>query len=140
MLHIGQAKMKGSRLRPFLCVGIAYFLIAVLIPLALIYSRASDQGNWTVTGMTWSFVAGIAGAIGALGVILAFNAGGKPFYVMPLIFGFAPVINTFISLTERGMWGQVQPLFWVSLLVVITGAVTVLITAPKPATKQPVTK
>jgi hypothetical protein len=135
MLHIGQGKMAGSRLRPFMCVGIAYFLIAVLVPLFLIYSRAKDSGSWTADGMTWAFFAGVAGAIGALGVILAFNAGGKPYYVMPLIFGFAPVINTFISLSEKGTWHLVHPLFWVSLLVVIAGAVTVLITAPKPKPK-----
>lgn len=133
MLHLGQGRMAGSRLRPFVCVGIAYFLIAVIAPLLLIYGRSADQGSWTLLGMTWSFLAGCAGAIGALGVILAFNAGGKPYYVMPLIFGFAPVINTFISLSEKGSWHAVQPLFWISLLVVIAGAVTVLITAPKPA-------
>ena len=132
MLHIGQGKMGGSRLRPFACVGLAYFAIAVAAPLFVIYSRAEDAGAWTPGGMTWSFLAGVAGAIGALGVILAFNAGGKPYYVMPLIFGFAPVVNTFISLTEGGKWSEVQPMFWVSLAVVIAGAVTVLINAPKP--------
>jgi hypothetical protein len=135
MLHIGQAKMSGSRLRPFMCVGIAYFLVAVIVPLVLIYLRADDTGSWTPTGVTWAFFAGVAGAVGALGVILAFNAGGKPIYVMPLIFGFAPVINTFITLSENGTWNQVQPLFWVSLGVVIAGAVTVLVTAPKPKPK-----
>jgi len=133
MLHLGQGRMAGSRLRPFVCVGFAYFLIAVIAPLLLIYGRADDAGSWTMVGLIWSFLAGCAGAIGALGVILAFNAGGKPYYVMPLIFGFAPVINTFISLSEKGSWHLVQPLFWASLIVVIAGAVTVLITAPKPA-------
>lgn len=133
MLHVGQAKMQGSRWRPFACVGFAYFLIAVLAPLVLIYSRSSDAGAWTAAGMSWSFVAGIAGAVGALGVLLAFTAGGKPFYVMPLIFGFAPVINTFISLTEAGTWSLVKLPFWLSLGVVIGGALTVLTNAPKPS-------
>ncbi|MCA9130759.1 MAG: hypothetical protein KDB22_26920 [Planctomycetales bacterium] len=132
MLHIGQAKMSGSRLRPFACVGMAYFFIAVAAPLMIIYSRSTPFGSWTTMGMTFSFLAGVAGAIGALGVILAFNAGGKPYYVMPLIFGFAPVINTFISLTEAGTWSRVELRFWISLAVVIAGAVTVLINAPKP--------
>lgn len=132
MLHIGQAKMSGSRLRPFTCVGLAYFFIAVAAPLVVIYSRGSDTGVWTPGGMTWSFLAGVAGAIGALGVILAFNAGGKPYYVMPLIFGFAPVINTCISLSEAGTWSQVSFGFWISLAVVITGAVIVLTNAPRP--------
>ncbi len=84
-------------------------------------------------GLFWSVIAGGAGALGALGIILAFNAGGKPIYVMPLVFGFAPVINTFISLTEAGTWSEVQTMFWVSLGVVIAGAITVLTTAPKAA-------
>ncbi len=135
MLHIGQSKMSGSRLRPFMCVGIAYFLIAVFVPLVLIFNRSVDNGSWTPVGMTWAFFAGVAGALGALGVILAFNAGGKPIYVMPLVFGFAPVINTSITLSEKNAWGEVHPMFWVSLAVVIAGAVTVLITAPKPKPK-----
>lgn len=132
MLHIGQSKMAGSRLRPFACVGLAYFFIAVAAPLLLIATRTEDGGSWTAVGLGWSFLAGIAGAVGALGVILAFNAGGKPYYVMPLIFGFAPVINTFISLSEAGTWSLVPIWFWLSLAVVIAGAVTVLTNAPKP--------
>lgn len=135
MLHIGQGKMAGSRLRPFACVGLAYFFIAVAAPLALIYTRTEDLGSWTPLGMGWSFLAGVAGAVGALGVILAFNAGGKPYYVMPLIFGFAPVINTFISLSEAGTWSLVPIWFWLSLAVVIAGAVTVLTNAPRPKPK-----
>ncbi len=136
MLHIGQGKMSGSRLRPFTCVGLAYFFIAVAAPLALIYSKSGDVfGGWTTAGLSWSFLAGVAGAVGALGVLLAFNAGGKPYYVMPLIFGFAPVINTFISLSEAGTWALVPTMFWVSLGVVIAGAVTVLMNAPKPKPK-----
>lgn len=137
MLHQGQARMSGSRLRPFTCVGLAYFVIAVAAPLAVIASRTADTGEWSTGGLTWSIIAGAAGAIGALGVILAFNAGGKPYYVMPLVFGFAPVINTCISLTEAGTWGLVRPEFWISLAVVISGAITVLITAPKPQHGKP---
>ncbi len=137
MLHQGQARMSGSRLRPFTCVGLAYFIIAVAAPLAVIAARTADTGAWSVGGLTWSIIAGAAGAIGAVGVILAFNAGGKPYYVMPLVFGFAPVINTCISLTENGLWGLVRPEFWVSLAVVIAGAITVLITAPKPQHGKP---
>ncbi|MFN9913608.1 MAG: hypothetical protein ACK53L_13535, partial [Pirellulaceae bacterium] len=33
VLHLGQMKMGGSRLRPFCCVGLAYFFIAVAVPL-----------------------------------------------------------------------------------------------------------
>lgn len=130
VLHKGQMKMGGSRLRPFLCVGIAYFIIAVAIPLAVI-PVLSTTGSWTGIGMAWSLAGGAAGALGALGIIYAFNFGGKPIFVMPLIFGMAPVMNTVTTLTEASLWGEIGPKFLAALAVTIVGAVTVLIYAPK---------
>lgn len=132
LLHKGQMKMGGSRLRPFLCVGIAYFFIAVAFPLAVL-PILSTTGKWTTDGMVWSLAGGAAGAIGALGIIYAFNFGGKPIFVMPLIFGMAPVMNTVTTLSENASWGQIDLKFIAALLVTIAGAVTVLIYAPKAA-------
>ncbi len=134
VLHTGQMKMQGSRLRPFLCVGLSYFVIAVVVPLAML-AAWNEPGGWTMTGMFWSLGAGAAGAFGALGIIMAFNFGGKPIFVMPLVFGGAPVINTFTSVYEQGAWGQISPTFFASLGLVIAGAVTVLVFAPKPGHK-----
>ncbi len=130
MLHKGQIKMGGSRLRPFLCVGISYLLIAVLVPLAMT-PMFPEAGSWTVVGTLWSLAGGALGALGALGIILAFNFGGKPIFVMPLVFGFAPLINTFITVAEEGTSTNLSPLFFGSLLLAIAGAVTVLLFAPK---------
>ncbi len=130
VLHLGQMKMGGSRLRPFCCVGLAYFLIAVLLPLSML-SIDRTGSTWTVPGMLWSVAAGTAGAIGALGIILAFNAGGKPIFVMPLVFGFAPVINTLTTLWISNQLHKMDPLFAASLATVIAGAVMVLVFAPK---------
>lgn len=130
ILHKGQVAMQGSRLRPLMCVGLAYFLIAVLIPLVLL-PVVADHGSWEFMGSVWSLLGGSAGAVGALGIILAFNFGGKPVYVMPLVFGGAPVINTFISITQAGAWGATSPFFYAGLIVVIAGAATVLVFAPK---------
>ncbi len=134
VLHKGQMLMSGSRLRPFLCVGLSYFFIAVAIPLGIL-AVVKTTGEWNSTGMMWSLAGGAAGAIGALGIIYAFNFGGKPVFVMPLVFGFAPVMNTITSLTETQAWSRVGGMFWISLLVVITGAVLVLVFAPKPGHK-----
>lgn len=130
-LHKGQMKMAGSRLRPFLCVGVAYFAIAVVVPFIAL-SAFGEGGDWSFGGMVWSLAAGAAGAVGALGIIMAFNFGGKPIFVMPLVFGGAPVINTFTSILEQGTASQVGPVFLGSLALVITGAVMVLVFAPKP--------
>jgi len=134
VLHLGQSKMGGSRLRPFCCVGIAYFLIAVAVPVMIL--MASPDGitltyKQIASGMTWAVLAGGAGAAGALGIILAFNYGGKPIFVMPLVFGFAPVINTFVSMSVAGTLDKISMYFIGALLLGIAGAVTVLLFAPK---------
>ena len=40
--------------------------------------RGGEKGGWTRRGVFWSLLAGTAGALGALGVILALGFGGKP--------------------------------------------------------------
>src|SRR5436190_5990184 len=122
--------MQPSSLRPFLCVGLAYFAIAVIVPLLLL-PILPEVGGWTVGGTIWSLLGGVAGAIGSLGIILAFNYGGKPIYVMPLVFGGAPVVNTFVTILHEGTGAFVTTPFYISLFLVIVGAVTVLLFAPK---------
>jgi hypothetical protein len=133
-LHIGQTKMGGSRLRPFCCVGIAYFIIAVMVPVVAMESMSMHEtSGYSFYGMLWAVLAGTCGAMGALGIILAFTYGGKPIFVMPLVFGFAPVINTLASIVEKGKFESLNALFAGSLLLGILGAVTVLLNAPKAA-------
>ena len=50
---------------------------------------------------------------------------------MPIVFGGAPVINALVSMSRAGTWGQANPLFYAGMLLVIGGAVTVLIFAPR---------
>src|SRR5436190_4823372 len=86
LLHTGQMAMGdpvNGRYKAFLFVGIAYFLTAVLAPLALLISRGASW-DYPGRGMTWSLIAGIVGAIGAFGVLLAFGAGGRPAVVMSI--------------------------------------------------------
>lgn len=131
VLHRGQGAMGGSRLRPLLCIGAAYFLIAVLVPLALL-GPMGDTGTWQIGGTLWSLAAGSLGALGALGTILAFNLGGKPFTVMPVVFGCAPVINTLTTLAlTRTPTTAVSPFFLAGMLVVGVGAATVLAFGPR---------
>ena len=55
--------MGGSRLRPFLFVGLAYFVIAVALPLMLQNYLPADPGQWNLTGILWSLAAGAAGEV-----------------------------------------------------------------------------
>lgn len=129
VLHKGQMLMEGSRLRPLICVGVSYFVIAVLAPAALL-NVIEEPGQFTFEGSIWSLAGGAVGALGALGIIMAFTFGGKPIYVMPLVFGCAPVINTIVSLWNQKV-GTVSPVFYSGLIMVAAGAVTVLVFAPK---------
>ncbi|MFP6694658.1 MAG: hypothetical protein VB875_16670, partial [Pirellulales bacterium] len=142
VLHKGQMKMSGSRLRPLICVGLAYFVVAVIAPLIpLGWSGLITDVSWN--GVWWSLGAGGAGAIGALGVIMAFNFGGKPVFVMPLIFGGAPVVNTFVTLFKSDQLEDPHPLFYAGLILTAAGAAIVLVFAPKgkagqaPAMREP---
>jgi len=93
----GGKELKSSY-ASFLCVGVAYFLIAVLFPIAILMIRAKWP-QWTASGVTLATLAGVAGALGALCVIFAtFEFGGPRIFVAPVIFALAPIINTVVSL------------------------------------------
>ena len=143
----------------FLCVGIAYFLIAVVVPIVIFVMRGK-MPDWNVSGVTFATLAGVAGALGALGVIFAtFEFGGNRLYVAPLIFGMAPVINTLVSLVWHPRPGsplhfalpEVAPgwKLWAGIILAGLGAALVLISkeeaegkaqappAPRPVAAAP---
>jgi uncharacterized protein with PQ loop repeat len=129
--HWGQHDLGGGRLKPLICVGFAYFLIAIVVPVAVLAAQGSLAGDWSFTGVVWSSAAGAAGAFGALGTILALSSGGKPIYVMPLIFGSAPVVNTLTGILAKNTWSQISEWFLAGLILVAVGAVVVLIFQPR---------
>ena len=121
MLTPEDGKGIGGRLASILCVGVAYFLLAVLIPVALMSTQDNATPNWRMGGLVFSGLAGAAGAVGAICVIFASKAavdqarfeGVSPatyrIYIAPLIFSLAPAINTLLSLfwhpnAKTGEW------------------------------------
>jgi hypothetical protein len=136
-LHTGQLAMAdpvNGRYKAFLFVGIAYFLTAVLAPLALLMARGAAWTGYTPRGMTWSLIAGIVGAIGAFGVLLAFGAKGSPAAVMSIVFAGAPVVNAVVSLIShppQGGWGSIRWPFYLGILLAALGGC--LVTYYKPA-------
>jgi hypothetical protein len=130
VLHRGQAAMHHSRLRPLICVGLAYFVIAVVVP-NMILAEVDEASTYGSLATLWSLTAGAFGAAGALGIILAFNSGGRPVFIMPLVFGGAPVISTLFTVARNNQWAAVNSFFWAGLILVIAGAVMVLVFAPR---------
>jgi len=142
-LHTGQTNMGGgdpatARYKAFLFVGLAYFLTAVLAPLLLLMMKGAAWSGYTPKGMWWSLIAGIVGAIGAFGVLLAFGAGGKPGVVMSIIFAGAPIVNAIVALIlhpPAGGWAKVPAPFFIGILLAAFGGF--LVTYFKPAAPQP---
>jgi hypothetical protein len=58
---------------------------------------------------------------------------------MPLVFGGAPVVNTFVEVANHAAWSRTGSLFYAGLIVTIAGAVTVLIFAPRSHGAAPAT-
>ncbi len=135
ILHKGQAALGNDRLKPLICVGAAYFVIAIVVPLLVLAGQGRLSGDWSITGVLWSMTAGSAGALGALGIIWALTSGGKPSWVMPLVFGGAPIINVFVSMKFAGIrWQDAGPkfaFFLAGVVMVGIGAAMVLLFAPK---------
>jgi len=138
LLHKGQVLMGdpvNGRYKAFLFVGIAYFLTAVLAPLFLLMTKGAAFSGYTSGGSWWSLIAGIAGAIGAFGVLLAFGAKGKPPEVMAIVFAGAPVVNAVVSLiiTRHEInWGRINPLFYVGIALALGGGALVTLYKPSP--------
>lgn len=136
-LHNGQTAMGdpvNGRYKAFLFVGVAYFLTAVLAPLALLMARNAD---WALPGggIGWSLVAGLVGAAGAFGVLLAFGAGGSPASVMSLVFAGAPIVNAVVALSlhpPAGGLGAIRWPFFAGIVLAAFGAYLVMAYKPAP--------
>jgi uncharacterized membrane protein len=127
ILFKGQIGLRDP-LKALLCVGGAYFLLGILVPLAGLGSNTLVGFNRS--GAMYATVGGALGALGAICIIWAFKNGGVPTYVMPLVFGGAPVINVLYSMWSQPPKGDVNPLLWVGMLLVPVGAALVLYYKP----------
>ena len=114
LLHtgaVGMADPVHGRYKAFLFVGVAYLIVAVLGSIVML---AVNGASWDfpVKGMAWSTLAGVVGAIGALGVLLAFGAKGSPAVVMSIVFAGAPIVNAVTALIVHPPAGGLSAVRW----------------------------
>ncbi len=128
-LHRGQVQL-GNPLRALLCVGVAYFLIGVLVPLVSLWYQG-DLNGFNMKGSTSATLGGALGAIGAVCIILAFKSGGLPTYVMPLVFAGAPIINVLFSMWLHPPKTAPNPLLYAGFILASLGAGLVLYYKPQ---------
>jgi len=127
-LHRGQVDL-GSPMRALLCVGVAYFLIGVLVPVAGL-SAQGGLGGFTMKGAVAATIGGALGAIGAICIIFAFKYGGLPTYVMPLVFAGAPVVNVLVTMGMHPPKTSPNPLLYLGFVLAALGAGLVLYFKP----------
>ena len=123
LLHQGQTLLRNP-LKALLCVGVAYFLIGVLVPVAALSAQGS-LSNFNSGGLITATIAGALGAIGAACIIYAFKSGGLPLYVMPLVFGGAPIVNVLVSMAIHPPKSAINPMLYVGFLLASAGAAMV---------------
>lgn len=141
-LHTGQVAMGdpvNGRYKAFLWVGIAYVLVAVLAPAAVL---VINKATWSMTtrGIAWSLFAGVVGAVGAFCVLLAFGAKGNPAVVMSIIFAGAPIVNAVVAMSMHppaGGWSSIHPLFVTGIVLAACGGLLVTKFKPGPGPAKP---
>jgi hypothetical protein len=125
-IHQGQvAFQKNGALRAFLFVGSAYFVTSVLV-LGYMYFVQGDRLDFNTKAVSTSFVAGMLGAVGALGIVFAMKNGGSPLYVAPLVFAGAPIVNTIFSMIWHRPEKTPDIRFFLGIVVAAFGASMVL--------------
>ncbi len=125
-LHSGQVALgKNSPLRAFLFVGLAYFVMAAAVLAYLTLTKAEPM-TFTSKGMTVSTIAGVLGAVGALGIVFAMKGGGSPIIVAPLVFAGAPIVNTIVSMLYHKPAKAPHMLFYVGIVLAAAGAAMAL--------------
>jgi len=128
-LHNGQVQLGNNPMRALLCVGVAYFLIGVLVPLVSLSTQGGLHG-FTMKGSLAATLGGALGAAGAVCIIFAFINKGSPAYVMPLVFAGAPLVNVLFTMWQHPPKTTPNPLLYVGFLLAATGAGLVLYFKP----------
>ena len=127
-LQQGQVQL-GNPLKALLCVGVAYFLIAVLIPIGGLSAQGGLSG-FNTGGLMRATLGGALGAAGAVCIIWAFKTGGLPIYVMPLVFGGAPIVNVLLAMVMHPPRSSINPMLYLGFLLASLGAGMVLYYRP----------
>lgn len=143
-LHQGSSNMGDKvaaigRYKAFFLVGIMYFIFAVVAPAILLIAQ---KASWTMPSkaIAWSSFAGILGAAGAFGVLLAFGAGGKPPAVMSIVFAGAPILNSVVAMLlhpPAGGFGAIRPQFYLGVVMAAVGAFMVVKFKPADGPAKP---
>lgn len=161
LLHMGRGFMPGvtppgpgaadAGLKAFLVVCGSYCVVGV-VALWVLKNRGASFAI-PMPALSWSFIAGLAGAFGAFTLVLSLGAAGSIYKaaaagaVMPIVFGGAPIVNAIVNMVKSPPPGGVKDvpvMFFVGIILAAGGGFLVAKYAPsntgaghgpKPATE-----
>lgn len=139
LLHKGSLLMNpagppdvGSRMKAFLMVGIAYFVVGIVGPMLVMKAKGTPL-TFPPGGLTWSLLAGLAGAVGAYFLLMALSSGQGPveskalvLLVPAIVFAGAPIVNAIVSITKDKVWGETPWQFYAGILLAAAGVAMVM--------------
>ena len=138
--------MTGSRMKAFLMVGIAYFIVGIVGPVLNMKARGIPMAaaSFPMGGVAWSLFAGLAGAVGAYFLLMALSSGKGPLeskmlvlLVPAIVFAGAPIVNAIVALTKDGLWGYTPWQFYAGILLASAGVAMVMKYRPLGAPAGP---
>ena len=139
---LGKARLAdatASPFKPYVGIGVAYLVIAIVGGLIAMKLVGKDTFVFTDKVSQWGFAAGCLGALGALSLTLAmFNGGARiPHAVMPVVFGGAVTITALYTILGSGGSLKGGPLLWVGVVGMGVSAVLIAANTPHPHPKKP---
>lgn len=121
-----------SPFKPYVAIGIAYLVWGIGGGvIGMLYKK--DSFSFTGPGALWGLAAGTLGAWGALTLTLAMFSGGKPYVVMPIVFGGAVTVSALVSVWKESEHTTVNPLLWVGIAGIVICAAMVAFFTPHAA-------
>ena len=138
--------MTGARMKAFLMVGIAYLVVGIVGPVLNMKARGIPMtaDAFPMGGVTWSLLAGLAGAVGAYFLLMGLSSGKGPveskmlvLLVPAIVFAGAPIVNAIVALTKDGLWGYTPWQFYAGILLASGGVALVMKYRPLGAPASP---
>lgn len=138
---LGQSRSAlGSPFKPYVMIGVAYVIWAIGGGiLGMLYKGDNFSFTASGSGVMWGFAAGTLGALGALNLTLSMFSGGAamPHVVMPIVFGGAVTISSFVSVwTTRGAV-KTSPWLWVGVAGIFVSILLVAYNTPEAGPHKP---
>ncbi len=130
-VHTAIEGFHKSGMRAMISLSTAYVAVA-LGALGFVALGFDPAATFSQAGLTRGLVAGLITTLGAWGIVFGNRyVPGGPSTVMPLVFGGAPVVNSFyVMLASQTPWSSVDIRFWIGIVVIIAGGYLVLSNKP----------